>query len=202
MLRAVRAGSTSIATPEGLEHVGRSAFARGRAVAVLGDGGAGTRGHEGCRRRHVEGREAAAAASGIHQRTPRRVHGLQVRAHPPDEPGELLARLPLAAERHQERSGLHLAGLAAHDDIEGSLGILRGEALADDQALDDGREVVHRRGTSWLFVRHWSEKDRRSGGLACDRARRAADASAAGDRTRLNPRPGRGSSPASAGRRG
>jgi hypothetical protein len=80
------------------------------------------------------------------------MHGLGVRAHAADEPSELGARLPLAAQGDEERCGLHLGCLTAHHEIEGSLRLVRLQALADDESLDDGGEVVHRRGTSGLFV--------------------------------------------------
>ena len=72
MQSATAAGLEVDARAERLEHVGRAALARGRAVAVLRDPAARARRDERGRGRHVEGRPPAAGAGGVDEVVARR----------------------------------------------------------------------------------------------------------------------------------
>ena len=61
---------------------------------------------------------------------------LGVRAHGGRQAGELLGRLPLRAQGHEEAGGLHVAGLAGHDRVEGLRGAVAAEVLTGEQPVD------------------------------------------------------------------
>ena len=75
-----------------------------RAVAVLGDRAAGAGGDQRGGRRDVERRAPAAGAGGVEQVVARRTSTRRrERAHRARQPGELVDRLALRAQRDQER---------------------------------------------------------------------------------------------------
>ena len=121
---------------EGLEQVRRARAARGRAVAVLGDGAASPGGDQRGGGGDVE---RAAPASGA-----RRVDKVgsiygNVRgklSHRAGETGDLLHRLPLRPQGDEKAGYLGLGDLPVHDLCEDVRGLLRGQVLARGELVD------------------------------------------------------------------
>ena len=150
-----RLGREVDAGAERLEHVGGPAPARGRAVAVLGHRAARAGGDQCRRRGYVEGGPPAARPGGVEQVVAARVDPGGKRTHRAGEAGDLVHRLPLRPQRHQEAGDLDLAGLVGHDPRE-HVGRLFGAQVRS------GGDLVDRRG------------DRRVGHQSRPAARRAS----------------------------
>jgi len=121
---------------EAIEHVGRAALARERAVAVLGDDAATRRNENSGEGRHVDGARAIAAgtarvdtAIGERARERRRAA-----AHRRCGTDELVDALPFCTQCDEEAADLCGSRLAVHD-------------LADDLGHLGAREVVLVEGT-------------------------------------------------------
>ncbi len=119
------------ARAEGLENVGRSNLARGRAVAVLGNACPSRRGYESRRGGYVEGAQAVAAGStGVEQRT-LYVQRYRARAHCADGSHQLAAGLALEPQGDEKRADLGRGRLTVHDE--------------PDRAFHDlGRQIITR----------------------------------------------------------
>ena len=70
-----------------------------------------------------------------------RLDAEHLRAHGGDRAGDLVHGLAAHAEADEERADLRRRRLAGHDDAEGLLGLLAGEALAGGDLADDGLQV-------------------------------------------------------------
>ena len=127
---------------ERLEHVGRAAVRRGRAVAVFGhrDPRAG---HDDRRDRGDVERVApvAAGAAGVDDRRAR-VDGTREAERRRGETLQLVDGLALGTERHQEAADLPRGRLAAHDHAHGFGRFLGGERLVSDDPRERVRPEV------------------------------------------------------------
>ena len=126
---------------ERFEQVGRARARRGRAVAVLGHRGAAGSGDE--RRRGGDVERAGAIAAGarrVDQVVARRPHGDDVRAHRASRADELVDRLALGAQRHEQARDLGRVGLAAHHERDHFLGVPGAQGVAREQTLDGLRD--------------------------------------------------------------
>jgi len=110
---------------------------------VLGDRAARTGGDQRGGRRDVEGAAPATGARRVEQVAALDPDRRRQRAHRAREALDLLLRLPLGAQRDEERRDLRVARVAGHDHAEdlgrlvGRQGATRGERL--DRA---GQDVV------------------------------------------------------------
>ena len=109
----------------GLEHVGAAALAGGGAIAVLGNVGAGRRGHDRRRGGNVEalGAAAAAGAAGVHQVRHVDVDLGRYGPHGGGGTGYLLHRLALGLEANEHGGDLRWRGFAGHDGVEHRSGL-------------------------------------------------------------------------------
>src|SRR5205823_3955313 len=102
-------------------------------VAVLGHRHAAGRGDDRRKRRDVEGAEPVAAGPDHVEEVARDRHRRGVGARGPGHAGDLLDRLTLHAEGHDEAGDLGGRGVAGHDRLHGRAGLLLGEGLAPDE---------------------------------------------------------------------
>ena len=111
---------------------------------MLCDHAARARGDQRRRRRNVEGGAAAAGAGGVEQVLAGRRDERGERAHRPCQPGELLDRLPLHAQRDQEARDLDVGGLAGHDLGQRLGGVALAEVAPVGEAIDRaGQQLTH-----------------------------------------------------------
>ena len=90
-------------------------------------------------------RAAAAGAGGVEQILAGRRNERGEGAHRPRQPGELLDRLPLHAQRDQEAGDLDVGGLAGHDLGQRLGGVTLAEVAAVGEAIDRaGQQLAQR----------------------------------------------------------
>lgn len=125
-----------------LQHVGGAGEAGGGAVAVLGDGAAGTGRDQRRGRGDVEGLSAAARADDVEQVVASDLDVGREGAHRAGQAGQLVDRLPLRAQRDQHGGDLDVGRVAAPDLGEDGGGGVRGEVLPGGERVDRAREQV------------------------------------------------------------
>ena len=120
-----------------LEHVGRAAARRHRAVAVLGHRHPGRRRHQRRGGGDVDRVGAVAAGAAGVDRAVRRRHGDGAGAHGPSRGRDLGAGLALGAQRDQHCRDLGVLELPVHDRADEGLQLVGVEVVAVDQPLED-----------------------------------------------------------------
>ena len=128
---------------ERLEHVRGSGHGADRAIAVLRDRCARRRGDDRGRRRDVErARAVAARADDVDDVVARRMHLEHVRAHRLGAPRDLVRRLTLRPQRHQEAADLSGSRLPGHDLAHHLARLAAREVASVEKRLD--RRLDHR----------------------------------------------------------
>ncbi len=128
---------------QGLEHVRAPAAGREGPVAVLGDAGPGARRNEGGSRGDVERRQAPAAGTAGIRDLGRvsRIDGNHGPAQRPNASSDLVRRVSLGLETHEQGRHLNRRGGAGHEAIERTLGLVRRERFADTDLGDQGSQI-------------------------------------------------------------
>ena len=119
------------------QHVGAAAFRRGGAIAVLGDPGAGCRGHERRGGGDVEGvRAVASGAASVDEPIEPHFHPHGARPHRLCRARDLVGRLALHAQRDEKRGHLRGGRGSREHRLDGGARFLAAQAPPFHHRLD------------------------------------------------------------------